>query len=91
MSIRLINVMLIMKIIRNGRELIRKIINEINSYGNVEIVLKEFLDKNNITRNALASATNIRYGIIDNYYKNKVARIDLYTLAKICYVLINNY
>ena len=65
----------------------RKIINEINDFGNVEIVLKEFLDKNNITRNALSEATNIRYAIIDNYYKNKVSRIDLYTLAKICYVL----
>lgn len=65
----------------------KKIVSEISDFGNIEIVLKEYLDKNNITRNALSEATNIRYAIIDNYYKNKVSRIDLYTLSKICYVL----
>jgi len=65
----------------------KKIVNEIHDFGKVEIVLKDYIDKRNITRNALSVATNIRYSIIDSYYKNKVARIDLYTLAKICYVL----
>jgi len=64
-----------------------KILNQIEDFGKVEIKLKEFLDTNNITRNSLAVASNIRYSIIDSYYKNKVARIDLFTLAKICYVL----
>ena len=65
----------------------KKIVSEINDFGKVEIILKDYIDKKEITRNALAVATNIRYSIIDSYYKNKVARIDLYTLAKICYVL----
>ena len=65
----------------------KKVISEVENIGRVEITLKEVLDNNNITRNALAEATNIRYGIIDNYYKNKVSRIDLYTISKICYVL----
>lgn len=65
----------------------KKVVNEVEDIGRVEITLKEVLDKNQITRNALAEATNIRYGIIDNYYKNKVSRIDLYTISKICYVL----
>ncbi len=65
----------------------RNIVNEISNYGKIEIVLKEYMDKNNITRNALATATNIKYSIIDNYYKKKIARLDLYTLAKICYAL----
>ncbi len=65
----------------------KKIVSEVENFGNVEITLKEVLDKNNITRNALAEATGIRYSIIDSYYKNKISRLDLYTIAKICYVL----
>ena len=65
----------------------KKVVNEVENIGKTEIILKEFLDKNNITRNALAEATGIRYGIIDNYYKDKVSRIDLYTITKICYAL----
>lgn len=65
----------------------KKIVSEVENFGNVEITLKEVLDKNNITRNALAEMTGIRYSIIDSYYKNKISRLDLYTIAKICYVL----
>ena len=65
----------------------KKIVSEVENFGNVEITLKEILDKNNITRNALAEMTGIRYSIIDSYYKNKISRLDLYTIAKVCYVL----
>lgn len=65
----------------------RKILNQIADFGKVEIKLKDFIDRKEITRNSLAVSTNIRYSIIGSYYKNKVARIDLFTLAKICYVL----
>lgn len=32
-------------------------------------------------------STGIRYDVIDRYYKEKVTRIDLENLARICYVL----
>lgn len=53
----------------------------------IKLSLKEFLDKNNITRYELAKRTQIQYTIIDNYYKNKVVRYDSYVLDKICTAL----
>ena len=53
----------------------------------IKLSLKEFLDKNNITRYQLAKRTQIQYTIIDNYYKNKVVRYDSYVLDKICAAL----
>lgn len=40
-----------------------------------------------MTRYELAKQTEIRYQIIDNYYKNKVVRYDSYVLARICHAL----
>lgn len=53
----------------------------------VKLILKEFLDKNNISRYQLAKITEIKYQTIDNYYKNKVTRYDSFILSKICNVL----
>lgn len=53
----------------------------------VRLILKEYLDKNKITRYALSQASGIRYHIIDKYYKNKVVRYDGYVLDKICAAL----
>lgn len=51
-----------------------------SNYKNISI-------KNGITRNALSTATGIRYDVIDRYYKSQIMRIDLENLAKICYAL----
>ena len=53
----------------------------------IYLTLKEFLDKNNISRYQVAKQTGIQYQIIDNYYKNKVVRYDGYILDKLCTVL----
>ena len=53
----------------------------------VKLQLKEYLDQRGITRYYLAQKTNIRFHIIDNYYKNKVVRYDSYVLDRICTVL----
>ena len=53
----------------------------------VRLILDQYLDKNHITRYELAKRTNIRYHIIDKYYKNKVVRYDSYILARICEAL----
>lgn len=50
----------------------------------IRLKLKEVLDSKKITRYELAKRTNIRYPIIDKYYKNRVIRYDSYVLAKIC-------
>ena len=53
----------------------------------IKLTVKEFLDKEKITRYELAKRTGIRFHIIDNYYKNKVIRYDSYILDKICSAL----
>lgn len=53
----------------------------------IRISLDEALDKANITRYELSKRTEIKYQIIDNYYKNKVIRYDSYIILKICIAL----
>lgn len=53
----------------------------------VRLTLDTALQERGITRYELAKRTEIRYPIIDNYYKNKVTRYDGYVLARICHAL----
>ncbi len=53
----------------------------------VRIMLDELLQARGITRYRLSQMTDIKYQIIDNYYKNKVVRYDSYILSKICEAL----
>ena len=53
----------------------------------VRLTLDNALQERGITRYELAKRTEIRYPIIDNYYKNKVTRYDSYVLARICHAL----
>ena len=53
----------------------------------VHLTLDTALQERGITRYELAKRTEIRYPIIDNYYKNKVTRYDSYVLARICHAL----
>lgn len=59
----------------------------INEYGYVKIQLKEIMDKKNITRNALARATNTRFEVINKWYQGHVEKVDTDVLARICYIL----
>ena len=59
----------------------------IKNYGSVEIHLKELMDQQNITRNALARAINARFEVIDRWYNGHVEKIDSDILARICFVL----
>ena len=58
-----------------------------NNYGHIEISLKEYMEKNNLTRNALARAINTRFEVIDKWYNGGVEKIDADILARICFVL----
>lgn len=53
----------------------------------IRLTLDTALQERGITRYELAKRTEIRYPIIDNYYKNKVTRYDSYVLARICHAL----
>ncbi len=53
----------------------------------IQLTLKAYLDRAQITRYELAKRTGIRFQIIDNYYKNKVIRYDGYVLDRICTAL----
>lgn len=59
----------------------------IKEYGKIEICLKELLDKRGLTRNYLAKASNTRFEVINKWYSDKVEKLDLDVLARICYVL----
>lgn len=50
----------------------------------VRLTLDEFLKERNISRYKIAKDTDIKYQIVDNYYKNKVTRYDSYILDKFC-------
>lgn len=60
---------------------------QVKDYGKVHIKLKEYLDDKEIKRNTLANAVHTRFEVIDKWYDNKVERIDLDILARICFVL----
>lgn len=53
----------------------------------IRLTIKEYLDRQGITRYEVAKRTGIRFQIIDNYYKNKVVRYDSYVLDRICEAL----
>lgn len=53
----------------------------------VKLTLDTLLKEKDITRYQLSKMTEIKYQIIDNYYKNRVVRYDSYILSKICEAL----
>ena len=59
----------------------------LKDYGKVEITLKQLLDKKNISRNKLATMIAVNYDLINRYYNNRVIRIDLDIIARICFAL----
>ncbi len=56
-------------------------------YGHIEIDIKKYMDKKQITRNSLARAINTRFEVIDKWYQGHVEKIDADVLARICFVL----
>ena len=60
----------------------------IGEYGSVKVKLAEVLNSRGITRNHLQTLTGVKYGVIDRYYRgDRVERVDLDFIAKVCYVL----
>ena len=59
----------------------------LKNYGKATINLKKLLEKKNMSRNKLCSLIATNYDLVNRYYNNKVARIDLDIIARMCYVL----
>ena len=59
----------------------------LKDYGKVEITLKDILDKKNVSRNKLCTMIATNYDLVNRYYNNKVIRIDLDIIARMCFAL----
>lgn len=53
----------------------------------IKLTIDRYIDSRGITRYELAKRTELRFHIIDKYYKNKVIRYDSFVLSKICEAL----
>lgn len=56
-------------------------------FGRVIFKIDQVLEEKNISKNKLEKEANLQRTQLNSYCNNKVKRIDLITLAKICYVL----
>lgn len=59
----------------------------LKNYGKVEITLKDVLEKKDISKNKLCTMIATNYDLVNRYYNNKVIRIDLDIIARMCYAL----
>ena len=59
----------------------------IKKYGKMHVCLAEIIDSKNMTRNALARATDTRFEVVRKWYDDSITTIDLDVLARFCYVL----
>lgn len=59
----------------------------LEDFGTINIRLKDLLIAKGISRNKLCTMMGANYDLITRYYNNKVTRVDLEIIAKICFVL----
>ena len=59
----------------------------LKDYGKATIQLKQIIDMKQISRNKLYNMIATNYDLVNRYYNNKVVRIDLDIIARMCYVL----
>lgn len=56
-------------------------------FGRVIFKIAQVLEEKNISKNKLEKEANLQRTQLNSYCNNKVKRLDLATIAKICYVL----
>lgn len=59
----------------------------ISNYGKIKLRLNELIEEKGMNRNSLAKAINTRFEVIDKWCKNRVEKLDMDILARICFVL----
>ena len=60
---------------------------EMEDFGQVVFKIDQVLEEKKISKNKLEKEAKLQRTQLNSYCNNKVRRIDLQTLAKICYVL----
>ena len=60
---------------------------QMQAYGTVALRLREVMDERGITRNDLARSVQMRFEVVDKWYKNEVEKLDLDILARLCFAL----
>lgn len=58
-----------------------------NDYGEIRIHLKEILEEQNISLNQLSFRAEMQRTQLRNYRDNKIQRLDIDILKRLCYVL----
>ena len=56
-------------------------------YGSIKIKLDELLKRKNMSKNKLSHLAEMQRTQINNYCNNRIARLDIDVLARICTVL----
>lgn len=56
-------------------------------YGHLEIRLSELIKEKGLSKNKLSYKAEMNWKQIDNYCKNKITRLDVFVLCKLCTVL----
>ena len=56
-------------------------------FGRIIFKIDEVLEEKKISKNKLEKEANLQRTQLNSYCNNKVKRLDLVTIAKICYVL----
>ena len=60
---------------------------DMEGFGQVVFKIDQVLEEKNISKNKLEKEAKLQRTQLNSYCNNKVKRVDLQTLAKICYVL----
>jgi putative transcriptional regulator len=55
-------------------------------YGTIKIKLSELIEKEGISKNKLSHKAEMQRSQINNYCNNKISRLDIDVLARICMV-----
>lgn len=66
---------------------LRKLPESTNQYGEIQLCLKEIMEEKSISMNQLSFRAEMQRTQLRNYRDNKVQRLDIDILKRLCYVL----
>jgi putative transcriptional regulator len=66
---------------------ILNVVKVMSEYGKIKIKLDELIKREGISKNKLSHKAEMQRTQINNYCNNKIARLDIDVLARICTVL----
>lgn len=66
---------------------LRQLPENINDYGEIKLLLEEIMEQRGISMNQLSFRAEMQRTQLRNYRDNKVQRLDIDILKRLCYVL----